>query len=62
MLKAYNEVNVMATTGTVPMVVISFSQVADENMNMNDLEFELSEDQIKWLIKALKQGRDLAFR
>lgn len=53
----YKEVNVIATASSQPMLLISFKE--DDN---ESTEYELSEQQVKWLIKALKQGRDLAFK
>ena len=57
----YDEVDVMALAGTNPIVSISFRK-ANLGDGMQDLDFDLSESQIKWLIKALKQARELAFR
>lgn len=59
-LQSYSEVQLNANAGSEGMVCIIFTNVNGEPDN--NLYFELSEEQIKWLRIGLKQARELAFK
>ena len=59
-LQTYDEVQLNANAGSTGTVFIIFTNVNGEAGN--DLYFELSEEQIKWLRIGLKQARELAFK
>jgi len=58
-LQSYDEVQLNVNAGSTGTVFITFTNVNGEAGN--DLYFELSKDQTKWLRIGLKQAYELAF-
>lgn len=58
----YKSVNVLATAGDEEGVYVYFNGVKLNGENLDDISFSLNKKQTKWLITALKQARDLAYK